>query len=326
MSETTLNSFLVPVNSDTFKKTPSGNNYYYSCNNYDDNEKSLYFIIEGTGVISSNFQYISGDSDNQISLNDCLTKSISYDLIYYSDSSYCIAVNFPEISNIYFKCGDTSINDCSYSYLNSFVQSADPPYSNIQATDYTSYITDRGYNKLKNNNFNNLREFSNFNCISKKLVDNIDRVTYSIDSCFNKLSDGLTSLTDINRDISTYFTNFLDKNIIDYYDTSNTLPNNVMGKTDITSHNDLSLVATIENEINMQNKKNNFTAMKLMNKYSIYIYLLIIFIITFVLILLNFLVPNIITIEILIGYIIFIMLITFIGQQVLKIPIKNILK
>lgn len=219
------------------------------------------------------------------------------------------------------------LNSHSSNYIGKDIIGYQNPLCNLQlgSMQKNEYIKNNCINTIKDNSY--INENSNRSECNKTIEDidtinkKINEITLNSDICLNyidKFDD-----THCSQDISNCITvgietsgNILNSTISKYNEYKNDLSNNN------TTHN-----IALNNYKEILELQNN-SELDVKSIFSKYLFLCIVFIITIIMFILNLTTPDIITSEILISYIIFIVLIIFVTSKYFNVdygPLNSIL-
>ena len=319
-----INSKIIKTNSDNFKSNQNSGQfttYDINCNNSDDNTY-LYTTISGSDDTYGISRMISDISEIHGDITDisCISyaDASGYDIYSYDyDSSRCHLYNFKD--NI----SQTTIHDNIY-------YNCSPNGETLQGvTDFPGKagFTQKGYTNLKINNFNWVEQYNKY-CINDASTVNLyNKITYSIlDNSLDQIVNNYTYIDNYFSDVCYNYTNVWDASV-------NLQTFLQMDASNITSFDDSSYIYYFQEDIansaisNSENYKLvnhdisrnlvatdelKYSKLKNISKSTIYSYLIIILIICITIITLHFIYPDLVTIEILIGFSIFLFLLIII--------------
>ncbi len=319
-----INGNIIKTNTNNFKSNDNGGlvtTYDINCYNSEYNTY-LYTTISGIDNYGIS-RMISDVSEIHTNITDisCISyaDASGYDIYSYdhTDSSKCFLYNFKDnISqstihdNIYYDC----------SHNGEILEGV---------TDFPGKagFTQKGYTNLKINNFNWVEQYNKY-CINDASTVNLyNKITNSI---FNS---SLETIVNNYIDISNYFSDICN-NYTNVWDaTVNEKTFLAKDASNITSFNNSEYISYFQQDIadtaisNSENyelvnrdiSKNiaatnelKYSKLKNISKSTIYSYLIIILIISIIIITLHFIYPDLVTIEVLIGFSIFLFLLIII--------------
>ena len=330
-----VNATLPNIDGNIFSKKHYGSETLYGCNNSLDEslaDAKMNFYIYNSGSSSATLDFSSIFTDvSQISgitdISTCVEKTIAGNRDFFafdSANSKCFMANIDysvastDENVLYISCvGDSDLN------------------KDISGLHYLGQglITEKGYGKIENHNFSRIAQLNKY-CIDDKHIDtnfsNLQTCLQEADSSDNKLAaagdcfriHGSSIIGEISANYADTWSNFKSFQIGTIDGSSNynrdfiyddwIVPHSSMTDTqDLVARNQ-TLTADLDE-----------TGLDYTSNFMLYIFLTVVLVIAFVLAILSMTNPDIVSAEIIIAYVIFIMLITYFlyGRQRIE---KNI--
>jgi len=298
----------------------------YKCNSETYGSSQLAFYIydgqNGQAVSSVGDLFDISTSSYDTS---CISHSAGWDFYTKNpDSHHCQYFSFNQSPDIY--------NSISGSLYISCDSNNSPDISNLKFLG-TGEFTQTGYNKI-NSNFNNYITYANPYCIndetSKLLLDKTKQSVGDIES-ETTLQDKLQTMKNVGQDMGNYITSIKDNNTQLWSNTGNYfIGDNLTGEdysdspyitkfidhVNAPSHADISSTILDNYELTLAEYEN--TKLDYTSNYLAYIFISLVALIAVILVVLSITNPDIVSVELVIGYVILIVGIVFFGTKYFK--------
>ena len=329
-SKCLINKDIPRVNEKVFQSNAAkGGINSYKCNSetYGSSQLAFYIYDGQDGQAVSSVEDLFDISTSSYDTS-CISHSTGWDFYTKNPDSNCKYFSFNQSPNTY--------NSISGSLYISCDSNNSPDISNLKFLG-TGEFTQTGYNKI-NSNFNNYITYANPYCIndetSKLLLDKTKQSVGDIES-ETKLKDKLQTMKNVGQDMGNYITSIKDNNTQLWKNFDNPLTDYLIG--DNLTGEDYSDSAYIRNFINhinppltaeiSSNVFNDYeltlaeyenTKLDYTSNYLAYIFISLVALIAVILVVLSITNPDIVSVELVIGYVILIVGIVFFGTKYFK--------
>lgn len=322
-----VNSTLPNIDGNLFTQKYYGSETLYGCNNSLDEsltDANMHFYIYNSGSSSSSsanldvsgiftdVSQISGITD----ISTCVEKTIAGNRDFFafdSVNSKCFMANIDytvtstDENVLYISCvGDSDLR------------------TNIKGLHYLGqgFITEKGYGKIENHNFSRIAQLNKY-CIDDIRIDtnfsNLQTCLQQADSSDNKLAavgdcfsiHGDSIIGEISANYADTWGNFKSFQIKGTIDGSSNYNKDFIDDEWIVQHSSMTDINDLVAKNQTLTADLDETGLDYTSNYMLYIFLTIVLVIAFVLAILSMTNPDIVSAEIIIAYVIFIMLITY---------------